>query len=172
MSKARYILVAAIGCVAVTILWASLTRQTYDSKEVKAFFTDVHGLRSGAQVELAGVRIGIVKSVKVNPGSAAGPVEVVMDLQTTYPLPIPADTRASIGQAGLLGGPYIQLDIKGTQRAPIKSGATLKSIATEQVTPCNLLDKIADIAATDQKDKQEPRENAPVVIPNGNTQHH
>jgi ABC-type transporter Mla subunit MlaD len=174
MNKARFILLVPIGCLAVFVLWVSLTRPTYDSKEVRAFFTDVNGLLAGAQVELAGVQIGTVKSVKVDPSLPAAPVEVVMALQTTYPLAIPADTRASISQAGLLGGSYVQLDVKGAHGAPIKSGATLKSIATEQVTPCNLLDKIADIAAADQKDKQQPRENAPAVnaIRNGNTQHH
>jgi ABC-type transporter Mla subunit MlaD len=134
----------------------------------------VNGLRAGAQVELAGVQIETVKSVKVNPNLPAAPAEVVMALQTTYPLAIPADTRASIGQAGLLGGSYVQLDVKGAQGAPIKSGAVLTSVSTSPVGPCDVLDRLADIAATNQKDRQHPKENAPAinVVPNGNTRSH
>jgi ABC-type transporter Mla subunit MlaD len=137
--------VAVIAVLIIIGFWAGLRRPRYDMQEVNAYFADVHGLREGAPVEIAGVQIGIVKSVKIRSGSTAEPVEVVMSLQTSYPLNIPSDTTVSIHQAGLLGESFAWLSIKDTHGLPVTSGAVLKSVTTDEIRPCNVLNKISEI---------------------------
>jgi ABC-type transporter Mla subunit MlaD len=51
---------------------------------VKAYFTNASGLRDGANVRVAGVDVGSVKSVRVRPELKEEPVEVVMVLNPRY----------------------------------------------------------------------------------------
>ena len=167
MKRNLYLLVPTIAILIIIGLRAALRPPRYDRKEIKAYFADVHGLREGAAVEIGGVQIGIVKSVKIRSGSTAEPVEVVMSLQTSYPLDIPSDTTVSIHQAGLLGESFAWLNIKDTHGLPVTSGAVLKSVTTAEITPCNAIEKIADLAAAGQP-KNTPSSTLPKAkaVPN------
>ena len=161
MKKTGYILLFSIALLAVFEVWWSLNRRTYDSKELKTYFRDAHDLREVAPVKIAGVQIGIVKSVKVRPDSVTGPAEVTMMLQTPYPLEFPADAVTSIQQAGLLCGSFVDIDIKNAKGLPVKTGATLKSIQSKSVGLVDVLDRLADIAEAQHKNEQRKTEGGP-----------
>jgi ABC-type transporter Mla subunit MlaD len=161
MLKTRYIFLFSIVLVAVFALWWTGSRPNYHAKEIKTYFADAHDLREGTAVDIAGVQIGIVKSVKVRPDFVSAPAEVIMTLQTPYPLEIPADARTSIHQAGLLGGSFVDIDIKNTRGLPVKTGATLQSVQTQSVSLVDVLDRLAKIAEAHHKDEQRKTESGP-----------
>ncbi len=74
-----------------------------------ASFPDVDGVAVGTEVRLAGVRIGRVSEVRLNPQT------YLADAVLTIPddIALPTDSAALIQSDGLLGGAYIQLQPGG-----------------------------------------------------------
>lgn len=84
------------------------TGETY---AVTAEFSDVGGLKEGAAVSLAGVRIGRVASITLDPKSLEAVVK--MRIEKRYDQ-IPTDSSASIQTRGLLGDQYIGISPGGS----------------------------------------------------------
>ena len=80
------------------------------SYTLKLRFDNVGSLRVRAPVTLAGVRIGRVTSVDVDPESFQAEVEVGIDQRFDK---LPTDSSASIQTAGILGEQYIALQPGG-----------------------------------------------------------
>ena len=85
---------------------ASAGSDTYD---VTARFNNVAGLSRGSDVRLAGVKIGVVKSIAADYERA----EAVLQLSVDSALDLPDDTDARISTEGLLGGSFISLEPGG-----------------------------------------------------------
>ncbi len=81
---------------------SDFTGQTY---EVSANFTDVGGLKARGAVRIAGVQVGTVKSVTLNPETYEA--KVVLSLQKG--INIPQDSSASITSSGILGDNYVSI---------------------------------------------------------------
>ena len=89
---------------------------------VQAEFNDIGGLKVRAPVTLAGVRIGRVSSISIDPSNYEA--VVTMELDGRYNN-IPVDTSASILTAGLLGEQYIGLDPGGSSQY-LKNGGRIQ----------------------------------------------
>ena len=78
--------------------------------EVKASFPDVDGVAVGTEVRLAGVPVGRVSSVSLNPDT------YMADARLSLPadIALPSDSAALIQSDGLLGGAYIQIQPGGS----------------------------------------------------------
>lgn len=76
-----------------------------DRYRVTARFDSVSGLRLGAPVELAGVRVGAVDRIGVDPAK----YEAVVDMLIEPQVKIPKDSIASIRTAGIIGDKFIKL---------------------------------------------------------------
>lgn len=76
---------------------------------VKAQFTDIGGLNVGDDVKIAGVVIGTVSSVNLDPVLYNADVK----LSINPDVKLPYDTSARISSEGLLGGTYMALDVGG-----------------------------------------------------------
>lgn len=76
-----------------------------DRYRVTARFDSVSGLRLGAPVELAGVRVGAVDRIGVDPAK----FEAVVDMLIEPQVKIPKDSIASIRTAGIIGDKFIKL---------------------------------------------------------------
>lgn len=78
--------------------------------EVTASFPDVDGVEVGTEVRLAGVKVGRVSSVALNPQT------YMADAALRIPdnVVLPADSAAIIQSDGLLGGAYIQIQPGGS----------------------------------------------------------
>lgn len=74
--------------------------------EVTAVFDNAGGLKPRASVSSAGVNVGRVRSISLDPETFQA--VVTMDLDSRFKFP--ADTSAKILTAGLLGEKYIGLD--------------------------------------------------------------
>lgn len=92
--------------------------QTY---AVTADFDNVGGLKQGAAVALAGVRIGRVATIKLDPKSLQA--VVTLNIEDRYNQ-IPIDSSASIQTRGLLGDQYIGISPGGSLKS-LKNGDTI-----------------------------------------------
>ena len=75
------------------------------SYPLTASFRSVEGIRSGTDVRLAGVKVGTITSLKLNPVTffADATISVENDIL------LPDDTAILISSEGLLGGNFIEL---------------------------------------------------------------
>lgn len=88
---------------------------------VKADFDNIGSLKVRAPVTVAGVRVGRVVGIDLDPKTYEAVVK--MALNPAYPLP--EDTSASILTAGLLGEQYVGLDPGGAPQ-DLKAGDVIK----------------------------------------------
>jgi phospholipid/cholesterol/gamma-HCH transport system substrate-binding protein len=93
---------------------------------VKAYFKDVQGLRSGATVRLSGIDVGTVKNVEIV-NDTTGRVAVDMNLQTDIQRFIRTDTKATIETEGLVGNKVLVLKIGSASAEPVKDGGYIQS---------------------------------------------
>lgn len=77
--------------------------------DLRAVFPDVDGVTRGTDIRVAGVKVGRVSDVRLNPETYMA--EAVLDLPAD--LLLPTDSAALIQSDGLLGGAYIQLQPGG-----------------------------------------------------------
>src|ERR671928_286197 len=93
-------------------------------------------LAEEADVRMAGVNIGKVKSKKLDKGGARTVVEVQLDKQYA---PIPKDTHAILRQKTLLGETYLELAPGHSDKGMLADGGRLPNA---QVGPTVELDEI------------------------------
>ena len=91
----------AILIIAVFLLGDknAMFKSTFD---VKGYFRDIQGLRSGAIVRLSGIDVGSVKKIQIM-SDTTGRVEVVMSLVKDIKRFVRTDSKASIETEGLSG---------------------------------------------------------------------
>lgn len=105
--------------------------------EVTAEFDNIGDLRSGAPVTMAGVRIGDVEGIRINPQDYRAVVTLRIDQQYNQ---IPDDSDASIDTQGLLGGQYIALGAGGSETF-LKSGSRI-AFTQPAIVLENLINKL------------------------------
>ncbi len=76
-----------------------------DTYEVEARFANTGGLNTGALVMLAGVNIGRVEEIELDPADYSA----IVGMKIRAGVPLPADTMASIKTSGLIGDKFIAL---------------------------------------------------------------
>ena len=81
---------------------------------LNARFKSVSGLKVGAQVEIAGVQVGQVESIALDPKDQVAMVR----LKVKAVIVLGDDVIASVKTAGLLGDKYIQLSPGGSDKTP------------------------------------------------------
>jgi len=76
-----------------------------DTYEVEARFANTGGLNAGALVMLAGVNVGRVEGIRLDPADYSA----IVDMKIRSGVQLPSDTMASIKTSGLIGDKYIAL---------------------------------------------------------------
>lgn len=102
-----------LGLLCVAYLTVKLGRMELMSDKgytVEARFASVSGLRSGAEVEIAGVSVGRVRSISLETDSQMA----LVSLQINNDVELSDDVIASVKTAGLIGDKYIQLSPGGS----------------------------------------------------------
>jgi phospholipid/cholesterol/gamma-HCH transport system substrate-binding protein len=91
-----------------------------DTYRVHAVFSDVAGLRGRAKVTIAGVTVGRVAGISVDPifGEATVTLEIRSDIRVSR------DTGAAIQTEGILGGRYVAL-LPGGEEEMLAEGGTI-----------------------------------------------
>jgi phospholipid/cholesterol/gamma-HCH transport system substrate-binding protein len=142
-----FVLLGMLGLVFLALQAANLGNVGGgDTYSVQARFDNIGGLKPRAAVRTAGVVVGRVKRISLDPKTFQGVVE--LDINKGYQFP--KDTSAKILTAGLLGDQYIGLE-PGGDDANIKPGDTLAQTQSAVVLE-NLIGQFltgkADSAAT------------------------
>ena len=116
---------------------------------VKARFSNTGELKLGAPVKIAGVKVGEVADVKLDPQT----FDALVELRLAGGTEIPADTSAAIYTSGLLGERYVGLAPGGDPR-PLGDGDeilfTQSAVVLEQ-----LISKYVFDAGGDDKKKPD-----------------
>ena len=100
-----------------------------DSYTVTARFGSISGLKEGAVVEIAGVQVGKVAKVRLDPEY----YEAVVSMEIQKGLVLQEDSIASIRTAGIIGDRYVKISPGGSPEA-IKPGGEI----TETESAINL----------------------------------
>lgn len=110
-----FFIVLGIGAIFIlTFRVASLSGDPADRVySVNATFSNIGGLKPGAAVTMAGVRIGRVREISADRKSFEAHVR--MDIKKDYDN-IPSDSVAKILTAGLLGEQYVGIDPGGDEK--------------------------------------------------------
>lgn len=121
------------GIVSLLILALQVSGLTHlfaeeSGYKVKAEFTNLGGLKVRAKVSLAGVTVGRVTDIALEPESFYATVTLSIDPNRVQNLP--EDTRASIFTSGLLGDNYISLT-PGFSANTLKEGSMILAENTD-----------------------------------------
>ncbi|WP_376088752.1 outer membrane lipid asymmetry maintenance protein MlaD [Roseomonas sp. CCTCC AB2023176] len=128
-----------------------------------ARFDRVDGLAPGADVRIAGVKVGNVVSQRIDPQTFLA----VLTLRVDGGLRIPDDTSAEITSEGLLGGKYVALVPGGGERL-LRDGGEIR-ITQSAVSLESLLGRFI-FSVTEMNQNRQGAEgggNAPAPAPAG-----
>ncbi|HEY3887883.1 MAG TPA: outer membrane lipid asymmetry maintenance protein MlaD [Caulobacteraceae bacterium] len=114
------VLIAAAGFLAYS-LTAGGPRQAH-GYAVEARFGQVGALAPGANVSVAGVKVGTVTSIDLDPKSYLAVVRLDLDPK----VPLPEDSTAKISSDGLLGGAHVVIEPGGAP-ANLKAGGQIEN---------------------------------------------
>ncbi len=108
-----FVLLGMLGLVFLALKAANLgSVGGGDTYALTARFDNIGGLKVRAPVRTAGVVVGRIKSIALDPKTFQGVVE--LDIERSYQFP--KDTAAKILTAGLLGDQYIGLEPGGDDK--------------------------------------------------------
>ncbi len=112
-----------IGLISVAYLTIKLGKMEWFGDNyylVDARFDSVSGLKSGAQVDMAGVEIGQVADIRLDNERQVAIVRMKIEKDVT----LTDDVIASVKTSGLIGDKYIQLTPGGSDRI-LQAGDTI-----------------------------------------------
>ena len=139
-----FVLLGALALVFVALKAANLTSfSSGDTYALTARFDNIGGLKPRAPVRSAGVVVGRVTAISLDPKTFQG----VVSLELRRGFEFPKDTSAKILTAGLLGDQYIGLE-PGGDPANLAAGDTIKqtqsAVVLENLIGQFLFNKAAD----------------------------
>ncbi len=126
-------------------LSSSNTGETY---VLKADFDNIGGLKVRAPVKSAGVVVGRVSDIRLDPQD----YEAVVTMNISSRFSFPRDTFAKIRTSGLLGEQYIGLAVGGDEQM-LKSGDSIKKTESAMVLE-DLVGQFLFDKAAEGKDKK------------------
>ncbi len=105
---------AIVVIAAAVFLWFALSQTesgaSGDTYELTARFNSVTGVARGTDVRLAGVKVGSVTDINIDPER----YEAVVTLSMDEGIALPDDSDAKVSSDGLLGGSYVAVEPGGS----------------------------------------------------------
>jgi phospholipid/cholesterol/gamma-HCH transport system substrate-binding protein len=151
----KAILVLAIAA-AGTSVWL-VQRSRVHELTIRTYFHNAQGLKPDTRVRANGLEVGSVKEVSLDPRLREQPVEVLLRLDSRYAAKIPDDSTATVATEGLLGPPYVEIDVSKATGRPINNNGVLKGVDSVPVPQVfvNALEKQSErLAAESEKLRQ------------------
>ena len=139
-----FVLLGMLGVVFLALKAANLgTFSSGDTYALLAKFDNIGGLKVRAPVRSAGVTVGRVASITLDPKTFQG----VVRMQVERGVEFPSDSSARILTSGLLGDQYVGLEA-GAAEKPFVAGDTIKqtqsAVVLESLISQFLFSKAAD----------------------------
>ncbi|MEJ2717718.1 MAG: MlaD family protein [Deltaproteobacteria bacterium] len=141
--------VFVLVCLAIFVYaWFSIVGVGLEKGfELKAYFDSVDGLKKGAQVQIAGIKVGNVKDVQFDKDT--GKALVTMEIRKGYENAIPADSSITLRSQGLFGDKYLVIQPGKPNARKLKNGDVIARVHEPMDTE-KLVENIG-IAAQDLK---------------------
>ncbi len=119
------ILLAAVAMMfmAIKVSGLNVSNMRAHTYQLKAVFSNIGDLKIRAPVRLAGVTIGQVSHIELDPSTFEANVTLKVNDEIDA---LPADTSAAIAQAGLLGDNYVSLN-PGFEQSILKPGSRIQT---------------------------------------------
>jgi phospholipid/cholesterol/gamma-HCH transport system substrate-binding protein len=128
------VIVAVAVLVGLIFLMSGNTGFFTGKIAVRSYFENSSGLKVGAPVNLEGVTIGNVKSIKIVADRKLTPVEVTMKLSEKYANALHTDSRASLETVGVLGDTVLEISSAKATGPPLKNGDELPTTETPSLS--------------------------------------
>ena len=140
-----FVLLGIAGLVFLALKAANLgTFSGGDTYTLLARFDNIGGLKVRAPVRSAGVTVGRVAAITLDPARYQGLVR----LEIERPIHFPSDSSARILTSGLLGDQYVGIDAGVLDDKPFAAGDTIKqtqsAVVLENLIGQFLFNKAAD----------------------------
>lgn len=130
-----------IVCVAIfAYSWFALLGFKYQKGfDLEARFRSVEGLVQGAQVQIAGLKVGSVKGIRFD--REAGKAVVTMEIRDDYKGSITEGAKVTLRTKGLLGEKYVVIEPDKPNARKLKSGDEI-SLVYEPMDPNEIIENI------------------------------
>lgn len=128
-----FIFLGTVLLVLAIFLLGSKEKLFTSTIEIKTYFDQIEGLKSGAPVRLSGYDIGSVSSVSFA-NDASAKVEVKMRIVNDLKHLIRIDSEASIETEGLVGKKIVAITPGSSDAAEVTSGGVIKSKTPRNIT--------------------------------------
>ena len=116
-----------LGAALIWIAYEALSEKTVTKSHaysLKAPFSNLKQIKPGDDVRMAGVKIGVVQSTKLEGRSAVA----VLLIEEAYT--VPSDAEATITTPSLLGDNFVSISLGSDRAPPLLDGATLNTVAS------------------------------------------
>lgn len=143
------VLAAAVGFLVYAANGEGFTR-TSDSYDLTASFRSVEGITVGTDVRLAGVKVGTVTDLSLNPQTFFADAKFTVQNGVV----VPDDSTIVIASEGLLGGAFVEI-LPGGSPTDLPAGAEVED-TQGAVSVIALLMKFVGAAAGDSTDSAAP----------------
>jgi len=114
-------LVLGIALAFLIYTYQVQNREVTEEYTLSCTFQSVDGINKGSDVDIAGIIIGKVSSLTLDPKT----YNAVLTLSVDKKVKIPTDSRAAITSSGFLGGKYVSIT-PGGDDAFLEDGAQIK----------------------------------------------
>lgn len=102
--------ILALAFLAIEVSGLSVRDNQRETYRLYAHFTNASGLTERAKISVAGVVIGRVTGISLDPSDTRAKVEMAIDRKVDF---LTADSIAAIQTAGILGEKYIAISVGG-----------------------------------------------------------
>lgn len=143
-----FVLLGIAAVAYLTIKLGSGSQIGGDTYLVEARFTNAGGLHSGSGVHVAGVSIGRVESVRLDPADFSA----IATLRLPSALRLPTDSMAAIKTTGLIGDKYVSLS-PGADETFLQAGTRI-TMTESSVDLESLIGKMAFGSLEEETDKK------------------
>jgi phospholipid/cholesterol/gamma-HCH transport system substrate-binding protein len=125
--KVGVVVIVALGALtALVFLMSGSTGGFFTGKiTLRSYFENAAGIKVGAPVNLEGVTIGNVKTIRIVPSRKLTPVEVTMKISKKYLDALHTDSKAGLDTVGVLGDTVVDIDSKHAVGPVVKDGDEL-----------------------------------------------
>ncbi len=120
---------AALAFLAIQVSGLSLSAEGRATYRLSASFNNVAGLTARAQVMVAGVQVGHVTGIHIDPLTVRAVVDMAIDEEVDY---LTTDSIASIKTAGVLGEQYVSI-APGAEDDILKDGDKIRDTQSAMV---------------------------------------
>lgn len=139
-----FLVFGLVAALALAMTVSGLSVGGRDTYKVYAHFENIGGLTKKAEVTVAGVQVGTVTNIELEPQMLVARVEMEIFAEVDY---LSIDSSVQILTSGLLGGKYIGLSV-GAEEEVLKAGSVIEdtqsALVLEELIGKFLFDKVSE----------------------------